>query len=299
MRIAKAGWITESILLLGREESNVYLLKGTENTIVGGGMITIVPDILEQLAAFGIEESKITRLLILHTHFDHCGIAPFFAKRWPQLKVVASTRGKELLANPKVVQSISFLNKALIAEGSMDEKAKELDLTFDGVEVDETVEGGDVVNWGGVELEIIDAQGHSSDSIAAYMPLEKALFASDAGGIPFGDDVFAAGNSNFTKYQETLERFSQYDVDIHLAEHYGAFTGEDARKFMPRSIEAAREARQLMEESYRRTGDAEESTKELTDLIMKNAPDYFLPREVMAMVIGQMMKYIAKSQTQT
>ncbi len=299
MRIAKAGWITESILLLGREESNVYLLKGTENTIVGGGMITIVPDILEQLAAFGIEESKITRLLILHTHFDHCGIAPFFAKRWPQLKVVASTRGKELLANPKVVQSISFLNKALIAEGSMDEKAKELDLTFDGVEVDETVEGGDVVNWGGVELEIIDAQGHSSDSIAAYMPLEKALFASDAGGIPFGDDVFAAGNSNFTKYQETLERFSQYDVDIHLAEHYGAFTGEDARKFMPRSIEAARETRQLMEESYRRTGDAEESTKELTDLIMKNAPDYFLPREVMAMVIGQMMKYIAKSQTQT
>jgi len=297
MRIAKAGWITESILLLGREESNVYLLKGAENTIVGWGMITIVPDILEQLAAFGIEESKITRLLILHTHFDHCGIAPFFAKRWPQLKVVASTRGKELLANPKVVQSISFLNKALIAEGSMDEKAKELDLTFDGVEVDETVEGGDVVNWGGVELEIIDAQGHSSDSIAAYMPLEKALFASDAGGIPFGDDVFAAGNSNFTKYQETLERFSQYDVDIHLAEHYGAFTGEDARKFMPRSIEAARETRQLMEESYRRTGDAEESTKELTDLIMKNAPDYFLPREVMAMVIGQMMKYIAKSQT--
>ena len=296
MRIAKAGWITERILLLGREESNVYLLKGEENTIVGGGMITIVPDVLEQLDAFGIEESTITRLLILHTHFDHCAIAPFFAKRWPQLKVVTSKRGKDLLANPKVVDSISFLSKTAIAQAGMEEKAEALNLIFDGVEVQETVDGGDRVNWGGVELEIIDAPGHSSDSIAAYMPSEKALFASDAGGIPFGDDVFAAGNSNFTKYQETLERFSQYDVEIHLAEHYGAFTGEDARKFMPRSIEAARETRQLMEESYRRTGDAEESTKELTDLIMKNAPDYFLPREVMAMVIGQMMKYIAKSQ---
>ncbi len=30
MRIAKVGWITERILLLGREESNVYLLKGEE-----------------------------------------------------------------------------------------------------------------------------------------------------------------------------------------------------------------------------------------------------------------------------
>ena len=54
--------------------------------------------------------------------------------------------------------------------------------------------------------------------------------------------------------------------------------------------------RKLLEDSYSRTQDAEESTRELTDLIMKRAPDYFLPKEVMAMVIGQMMKYIAKSQ---
>jgi len=65
MRISKAGWISDRILLLGSEESNVYLLKGEEHTIVGGGMITIVPDILEQLDAFGIKESTITRLLIL------------------------------------------------------------------------------------------------------------------------------------------------------------------------------------------------------------------------------------------
>jgi len=296
MRIVKAGWITDRILLLGSEESNVYLLKGEEYTIVGGGMITIVPDILEQLGVFGIEESTITRLLILHTHFDHCAIAPFFAKRWPQLRVVTSKRGKDLLANPKVVDSISFLCKTAIAQAGMEEKAEALNLIFDGLEFQETVDGGDRVSWGGVELEIIDAPGHSSDSIAAYMPSEKALFASDAGGIPFGDDVFAAGNSNFTKYQETLERFNEYDVDIHLAEHYGAFTGEDAKNFMPKSIAAAKEMRKLLEESYARTRDVEESTRELTDLIMKRAPDYFLPKEVMAMVIGQMMKYIGKTQ---
>ena len=295
MRIREPGWITDRILLLGREESNVYLLKGEEHTIVGGGMISIVPDILEQLSTFGIEESRITRLLILHTHFDHCGIVPFFARRWPQLEVVASARGKELLSNPKVVESISFLSQSLISERSMQAKAKELNLTFDGPVVHETVKGGDVVNWGGIELEIIDAPGHSSDSIGAYMPSDKALFASDAGGIPFGENVFAAGNSNFTKYQETLERFNAYDVGIHLAEHYGAFTGEDAKGFMPKSIQSAKETRELLEASYRRTRDVEESTKELTDLFMDKAPDYFLPKEVMAMVIGQMLRYIARS----
>ncbi len=295
MRIAQPGWITDRILLLGRKESNMYLLKGSEHTIVGGGMITIVPDVLEQLSFFGIEESRITRLLILHTHFDHCGTAPFFARRWPHITVVASKRGRQMLADPKVVASISLLSRAAIAQAGMEQRAEELGLSFDGVDVKETVDGGDRVNWGGIELEIIDAQGHSSDSIAAYMPSEKALFASDAGGIPFGDDVFAAGNSNFTRYQETLERFLQYDVHIHLAEHYGAFTGEDAKRFMPRSIHAAKETRRLMEESFRRTGDVQKSTAELTDLIMRRAPEYFLPREVMEMVIGQMMRYIAKT----
>jgi len=87
-------------------------------------------------------------------------------------------------------------------------------------------------------------------------------------------------------------------VEIHLAEHYGAFTGEDARNYMPKSIAAARETRKLLEESYSRTRNAEESTRELTDLIMARAPDYFLPKEVMAMVIGQMMKFIARSQSE-
>lgn len=295
MRIDQPGWITDRILLLGRLESTVYLLKGKECTILGGGMISIVPDILEQLVRFGIEEADVTRLLILHSHFDHCGIVPFFAKRWPQLKVVASARAKDLLSNPKVVENISLLSESLIAERSMQRKAKELDLAFDGIEVHETVKGGDRVNWGGIELEIIDAPGHSSDSIAAYMPADRALFASDAGGIPFGENVFAAGNSDFTKYEQTLERFKQYDVEIHLAEHYGAFTGQDARSFVPKSIEAAKETRKRMEESYRRTRNIEASTEELTNLFMKEAPDYFLPREVMAMVIGQMMKNIAKS----
>jgi glyoxylase-like metal-dependent hydrolase (beta-lactamase superfamily II) len=160
--------------------------------------------------------------------------------------------------------------------------------------VDDTVSGGDVVNWGGVELQIIDAPGHSSCSIGVYMPEDRALFASDAGGIPFGDGIFASGNSNFTKYQQSLERFAAYDVEIHLAEHYGAFTGEEGRSFMKRSIESAKRTRRYLEESYARTGDIKESTAELTELIMEEAQGYFLPKPVMEMVVEQMVRHIAK-----
>ena len=294
MWIKQPGPITDRILLLGREESCVYLLKGDEYTIVGGGMVYVVPDVIEQLKKFGIDENKITRLLILHTHFDHTGMVATLQKRWKNLKVYASPRGKELLATPDVAAQIRALNEGLISMHKMEERVRQFGVSLDAIRVDATVTGGDRPVWGGVPLEIIDAPGHSSCSIAAYIPEDKALFASDAGGIPYGDMIFASGNANFTKYQQTLERFATYDVSIHLSEHYGGFTGKDGRQFMGRSIAAAKETRAILEESYKRTRDVEKSKKEITDTLTEGAKGYFLPRPVMEMVIGQMLRHIAK-----
>jgi glyoxylase-like metal-dependent hydrolase (beta-lactamase superfamily II) len=230
--------------------------------------------------------------LILHTHFDHCGAVPSLKRRLKNLVVYASPRGKELLSTPAVTAEIKALNESLIA---MHGGGADRDVFWDGIAVDEVVSGGDRVDWGTNELEIIDAPGHSSCSIAAFFPSEKALFASDAGGIPFGDRIFASGNSNFTKYQETLERFAALDVSIHLSEHYGAFTGRDGKDFMGRSIAAAKETRAILEESYKRTRDIEQSKREISEALMKDAEGYFLPRPVMEMVVGQMLRHIAKA----
>ncbi len=295
MWIKKPGPVNDRIILLGREESCVYCVKGTEHTIIGGGMIHIVPDVMTQIKQFGIDADKITRLLILHTHFDHCGAVPALAKRLRNVKVYASPRGKELLSNPDVVAQIKALNEGMIAMNKMERQAQELGLVFDAIRVDGTVSGGDRVDWGGNKLEIIDAPGHSSCSIAAYLPADKALFASDAGGIPYGDTVFAAGNSNFTQFQQTLEKFATYDVDIHLSEHYGAFTGADGKGFIARSIAAAKETRKLLEDSYGKTRDIARSTIEITDSMMGQSKGYFLPRPVVEMVVGQMLRHIAKT----
>ncbi|RLC31132.1 MAG: hypothetical protein DRH32_04710, partial [Deltaproteobacteria bacterium] len=79
MFIDRPGKITERILFLGRREACVYLLKGRgEYALIGGGMAYIVPEILDQLRIHDINEEKIRRIIILHSHFDHCGIVEFF-----------------------------------------------------------------------------------------------------------------------------------------------------------------------------------------------------------------------------
>lgn len=295
MVIEKPGKVTERILLFGQRESCVYVLDGnTEYALIGGGMIHIITDVIEQLSALNIDEEKIKRIMILHSHFDHCGIVPFFKKRWPWAKVTASLRSRELLSTPKVVETIEFLNQVLLAEYGLEEKIKDLGIESYGIEVEEVVAEGDALSCGDLSLEVLDVPGHSSCSMAVYVPREKAMFASDAGGIPFGDKIFTAANSNFDEYQKSLRKMAGYEIEVFLAEHFGARTGDDARDYLHRSIDSAKDTRKILEESYSRTGNVEKSTEELTVRFMKEVPDGFMSKDVFALVIGQMMNYIAK-----
>jgi len=295
MIIDTAGKVTERILLLGRKESCVYLVNGgSEYMLVGGGMIHIVPDVLEQLKEFDIEEEKITRIVILHAHFDHSGIVPYFVQKWPWVRVAASARAKELLATQKVVQSMDMLNKGVLSMYQKEDEAQKLGISFSEIEVEEVLNDGDVFNCGDLSFEAIAVPGHSTCSIALYQESEKVLFASDAGGIPSAEGVFCAANSNFDLYQQSLERMAAYDVEVHLPEHYGALVGDDARDFLPESIKNAAETRALMEESLKRTKDVQKSIQEITGKWIAEGRASVLSKDVTEMVVGQMFRYLAK-----
>ena len=292
------GKITDRIWLVGRRESCAYLVGGgSEYALLGGAMAYVAPDVLEQVEAFGIDEQKIRRIVILHSHFDHCGMVPFLKRRWPWATVTASQKSQDLLRKQKVIDSIEKLNQAMIAQNGLTGPEGAHDLHFSGIEVDAVVGDGDVLACSDLSLEILEVPGHSSCSIAVYIPEEKALFASDAGGIPFGDKIFTAANANFDLYQKSLEKMAAKDVDIHLAEHYGAQSGPEGRQFLGKAMAAAAATRRDLEETYAATGDAARTAEIVTDRIMAEAPKGFLPREVVAIVAGQMVHFIAKTKS--
>jgi len=295
MIVDKAGYVTDRIILMGRKESCVYLLKGeNEYALLGGGMVHIVPEIMEQLQTFKIEEEKIKRIIILHSHFDHCGVVPFYKKRWPWVQITASARAKELLSDPKVIEAISSLNQMLIDKYGREEVARKLELKFTGISVDEVVTGGEVLPCGDLPMEIIAVPGHSSCSIAVYVEKEKALFGSDAGGIPFDEKICTAANSNFDQYEISLEKMAGYAPEIYLAEHFGALTENDGRHFLYRSMDSAKRTRRFLEKSLSRTKSVEKSTTEVSELMMATLPGELFSKEVVSMVIGQMLSYLAK-----
>jgi glyoxylase-like metal-dependent hydrolase (beta-lactamase superfamily II) len=294
MRIRKPGKIREGLWFLGREESCIYLLEGSkESMIINGGLSYLVPDVLEQLEAFGIDETRITRLIILHSHFDHVGIVPFFKRRHPEMEICASARAWEILKMPNAINTINEFSRDVAKRMGMEEVYSTFELDWRDDIKGSAVAEEDRIDLGDLEVHMYETPGHSSCSISAYVPRFKALFPSDGGGIPYKETIIASGNSNFTKYQESLEKLRHLDSEYVCADHYGYIKGAEAADFTQQSIAEAVDRRALLERLYLRTGDIETAVQEMTTAFYKENPDYMLVPEIMEGVYRQMFRHIA------
>lgn len=294
MRIRKPGKVREGLWFLGCEESGVYLLEGRDGFLMlSGGMAYIVPELLRQFEEFGIDEKRITKLLVLHAHFDHIGIIPFFKRRHPKMEICASERGWEILRTEKAIKTINEFSRTVAKQMGKEGVYSTYDLDWRNDVVGKTVREGDRIDLGSQEVSILEIPGHSSCCIAAFVPEFKALFPTDGGGIPFQETIVTSGNSNFTKYQQSLEKLKNLVVEYYCADHYGYVIGEEAKGLILKTIEMAKLLRTRMEEAYRRTKDIDVASKELISSFYDENPYYFLPPAIFMEVYRQMVRHIA------
>lgn len=294
MRVRQTGRVCEGLWLLGREESCVYLLQGERSSmLISGGMSYIIEDLKQQSQRFGIDPTRISRILILHAHFDHVGVVPYLKRENRQIEVLASSRAWELLKTPKVLETINSFSREVASRMGRLEALEGYDLQWRTDITGTKVGEGDSVDLGGLEVQILETPGHSSCSITAWVPRLGALFASDAGGIPFKDTIITSGNSNFTQFQENLERLKQLPVKYVCADHYGYVCGDEAGGFMAKAAEKAAQRRKEMEELYSKTKDIEVAARELTRRFYAQNPDYLLTPEIFQGVFRQMVRHVA------
>jgi glyoxylase-like metal-dependent hydrolase (beta-lactamase superfamily II) len=300
MRIRKPGRVRDRLWYLGHVESGIYLLEGQdESLIISGGMSYICPAVMVQLEEFGIDKARIKKLLILHSHFDHIGVVPFFKRRQPELEVYGSARAWEILGMPKAIDTINEFSRSVADRMGMGEACLEYDVDW-RMDIEGTaVSEGDTLELGDCEVEILETPGHSSCSISAYVPQIKALFPSDGGGVPYKDMIITSGNSNYTAFQRSLEKLEGLEVDYLCADHYGYVIGDEARDFISCAIAQAREHRARMEEVYSKTKDIDATVKELIGSLYAEHPDYFLSPEIFEGVYRQMVRHVVEAADET
>lgn len=296
MRIREPGKVRDGLWFLGREESCVYLLEGKEQSmLISGGMRYILPAVLEQIKAFGLDRERIRKCLILHSHFDHVGIIPYMKRTLRDLEVYGSERGWEILQMPKAVKTINAFGRDVTERMGMQDVCASYDLDWREDVGGSMLREGEVLDLGDVAVHILETPGHSSCAVTAYIPAMGALFPSDAGGIPHKETIVISGNSDYTKYQESLERLRNLEVEYYCADHYGYITGKEAQDFILRCIEAARTHRERIEGTLENTGSIEETIGVMVNRFQTENPDYILTPEILEGIYRQMVKHIAGS----
>jgi len=293
MRIRTPGKVCENLWFLGREESCVYLVEGRdESMIISGGCSYIVPDLLQQIKTFQIDESRIAKLLLLHSHFDHIGIAPFFKNRYPNLTLIASGRTWEVLKKPKVIEITNETSRRTTNSMGMLLACANLELDWQTHISGLSVSQGDQIDLGGVEISIYETPGHSSCSISAYIPKYQALFPSDGGGIPFEETITILGTSNYTQFQQSLEKLKALDVKFLCSDHYGYITGKESREYIKRAIHMAGEKRALIENIYLNSKDIDTTVDKLVKIYQAENTSNLVSSEVYKSVYRQMVTHI-------
>jgi glyoxylase-like metal-dependent hydrolase (beta-lactamase superfamily II) len=294
MRIKKAGRIDEGLWLLGTEESCVYLLEGSKTSVlISAGLSYILPDLFRQIALSGISEKKIEHIIILHAHFDHVGVVPYLKRKWPHLKVYASSRGWDVLANPKAVSVIhDFTLKVCRRMKGHDDVLAPLDWHWRDDVRGETLQQQSCIDLGDRQIEIHETPGHSSCSISAYVPQLKVLFPSDAVAIPYRDEYVIAVGSSFEKYLQSLDKLSLLDVKMLCADHYGCITGEEARRYIAESKIATGRMMDKLRLALEKEGSVERAAAQLIRLHYELRPDYFVHPDILLRTYTQMLKQL-------
>lgn len=294
MRIRKPGKIFDGLWFFGREESCVYLLEGQNGLIlINGGLSFLVPELLDQFKTFRIDESKINKILILHSHFDHVGIVPFFERRYPGIVIYASARSLEILGKVKALQAINDANRYTIENKGLAQACADYDLDWRTGLKGQAVSDGDVIDLGDRKILVVETPGHSPCCISAYVPEINALFPSDAGGFPFQETIITAGASNYTEYEKSLSKLSSFEVKYLCADHSGYVTGIEAARFIDHSVQMAKWRRNLMQNAYRHFGNVEDAAKILAGIFKEENFGNILPDEVYVESYRQTIRHIA------
>lgn len=294
MRQRKIGKITDNLWFLGNEDVCVYLLESDSgSTLINGGVGCLVPDLLEQFSRFGIDETRINRLVVLHAHFDHIGIVPYFKRRFPDLRVYASARGLPVFTNPKAMATMNRLDAYATEHRGMAAACQGYDLEWRDSVGGIAVADGDRIDLGNMCIEIIELPGHSACSIAAYVPEIGALFPSDGGGIPFADTILTYGTWDYDTFIASLHKIEGLDVKYFCADHCGYVSGAEAASFVSKVIKQAELNRALMLEALERSGSVEAAASELSTRFAWQEFGDLLPPETRLQTFRMMLTSIA------
>lgn len=197
--------------------SNVYAVAGDFLTIIDPGNDYVA---FMELFRLGYKPSDIRNVLLSHGHVDHA-IGVFELFQYPAFA------GK---------MDVQIITHEAGPEGLRETLKEVLEKTPRSISLLE-VKGGETLEIGGFEVEVIHTPGHTMDSLCFFNASSRAVFTGDT-VLPYAlasPDPTAGGRAEYHLF--TLKRLMSMKID-HLLPGHGLPVPWEARKVMEGSYTA-------------------------------------------------------------
>jgi glyoxylase-like metal-dependent hydrolase (beta-lactamase superfamily II) len=276
--------VTENITLLGSELFNLYLVKGETYAIVEGGVSGVAYPFLEQLNQLNVSPEAISRLIILHSHFDHMMVFPVLKERYPWMKIVTSHLNQSVFTSERVVAKIFDSDRKMtlaLKESGIISNAPNLQpYTFFPFDI--LVKEGSVLDLGkGMKMKFFEIPGHSPDCVGAFLEEEGLLFCSDGAGFYTPPDFFRPNYwYRLEDAEKSLDKMIELDPEILCRGHYGAMVGRDlARKHLQMNCQSIENFKAFVLEKINGGWSVEEIAQDVTVRFSKGFLEFFPAEE--------------------
>lgn len=180
--------------IMGIDAPNVYLVVGEEAALIDAGYHDreAIKTRLEYIE--GLAPLRLAYILVTHPHIDHLGGAAR----------IREATGAEIVLHP--LAAAQMRNSGVLA--------------------DTLVNDGDILDIGGISLEVIHTPGHTSDSISFYLREGEVLFTGDH-ILGFGTPAVLTGG--MAQYINSLKKLLNYRMHL-ICPGHGPLVREPERK---------------------------------------------------------------------
>lgn len=231
--------LADNVHWLGGPIFGFYLAGAARPTLIELGTSQVIPH-LAKAAEKLLGGFRPSRLVCMHSHYDHAGGAARLKRMFPDAELCGSAAAGAVLADPDAAATFSqsmekiHLNPAfkLVFQDADEE------VFWNPTALDRVVREGDTLPLDdGSALRVLETPGHSDCSISLFHEPTRALFVSDAVGVPFPSGrIWVTAFSNLDQYRRGVERLIALEPEHLCIGHVPPFSGDRARRWLERTL---------------------------------------------------------------
>ena len=242
-----------------------FILDAGEPVLFDPGVSAFGPMYLKELASrFGAHVKASLLMLLTHSHFDHCGAAPYLLRAIPSARVGCSPLAADVLQKEKAIALIRSFNAEY--EERMQDELQGQDTSFSALPVSLRLKEGDTVKLADGALHVYETPGHTRDCLS-YLWREKGiLFAGEAAGVYTDGAFHSVFLSDYASYIASIRKIMTLQPDALCVAHAGVLSGAaQIADYLQAALDAAEAYREMLERSLQRhSDDVEKVVEEIT-----------------------------------